>query len=74
MKMDRQFLTVDELISRWGSVVTRGTLANWRSKRVGPPFVKLRARVLYPLASLIEFEENGLHISIGDKNGANDNS
>lgn len=73
MKMDRQFLTVDELITRWGSVVTRGTLANWRSKRVGPPFVKLRARVLYPVSALIEFEKNGLHQNIEAKNGANDN-
>lgn len=54
--MQTQFLTVDDVIRRWGGVVTRGTLANWRCKKVGPTFVKLRARVVYPLDGLIEWE------------------
>lgn len=69
---DKQFITADELVARWGYVVTRGTLANWRSKRVGPPFIKLRTRVLYPLDSLIMFEQNGLHANT-ETNGSNDN-
>lgn len=66
----QDFLTADELVKRWGSVVTRGTLANWRSKRVGPPFVKLRARVVYPVADLIEWEKQNQH---GATSGSNDN-
>lgn len=50
------FLTADDVVSRWGGVVTRGTLANWRCKKVGPPFVKLRARVVYPIDGLTEWE------------------
>lgn len=71
--MDKEFITVEELITRWGNVVTRGTLANWRSKRVGPPFIKLRARVLYPLDSLIKYERNGYQENIAETNAANDN-
>lgn len=54
--MQTQFLTVDDVVARWGGVVTRGTLANWRCKKVGPRFVKLRARVVYPIDGLIEWE------------------
>jgi hypothetical protein len=68
--MQQQYLTVDDLITRWGKVVTRGTLANWRSKRVGPPFVKLRARVVYPVAELVVWEKKNQR---GETNGANDN-
>jgi len=68
--MMQDFLTADELVKRWGNVVTRGTLANWRSKRVGPPFVKLRARVVYPVPDLIEWEKQNQH---GATDGSNDN-
>lgn len=33
------------------------TLANWRNKRVGPPFFKFGQRVLYSLAQLEEWEK-----------------
>lgn len=55
--MDKQYLTVDDLVARWGNVISRGTLANWRSKRVGPPYVKLRARVVYPVNGVLEYEQ-----------------
>ena len=32
------------------------TLANWRNKRLGPPFAKFGSRVLYPLDLLEEWE------------------
>lgn len=32
------------------------TLANWRNKRIGPPYRKFGRRVLYPLALLEEWE------------------
>lgn len=34
------------------------TLANWRSKRVGPPFRKFGSRVLYPLDLLEQWERD----------------
>ena len=56
--MQTQFLTVDDVVARWAGVVTRGTLANWRCKKVGPPFVKLRARVVYPVEGLRVWEQS----------------
>lgn len=32
------------------------TLANWRNKRIGPPFRKFGRRVLYPLDQLERWE------------------
>lgn len=61
------FLTAHQLIQRWNGVVTPGTLANWRSKRVGPPFTKLRGRILYPIDKVAEWEAQNLQV-------ANDNS
>lgn len=29
-----------------------GTLANWRNKRIGPPYIKAGACVLYPRSKL----------------------
>lgn len=51
------FLTVDELLARWKGVLTKGTLANWRSKKVGPPYIKLRTKVVYPFEQLEEWEQ-----------------
>lgn len=51
-----EFLTPVQLAKRWAGVVTTGTLANWRSKGVGPSFTKLRGRVAYPLAAIREYE------------------
>lgn len=34
------------------------TLANWRNKRVGPPFRKFGRRVLYPLDQLEQWERD----------------
>ena len=33
------------------------TLANWRNKRIGPPYRKFGQRVLYPLDLLTEWEK-----------------
>lgn len=38
---DRVFLTPRQLVERWRRVVTLKTLANWRSTRRGPAFVKV---------------------------------
>jgi hypothetical protein len=34
------------------------TLANWRNKRIGPPFRKFGRRVLYPLDQLEQWERD----------------
>lgn len=55
-----EFLTAEQLARRWAGIVTTGTLANWRSKRVGPQFVKLRGRVLYPLEKVTAWEAENM--------------
>lgn len=68
----KEYFTADELVTRWENRLTVGTLANWRAnwndpeKRRGPSFVKLGRKVLYPVASVIEWEAKNLH-------AANDN-
>lgn len=49
-------LTITELIARWRDGVTRGTLANWRSKGLGPPWRKIGSQVLYPVDGVAEYE------------------
>jgi hypothetical protein len=58
--MQSQFFTAAQLVQRWNGVVTTGTLANWRSKHVGPAFVKLRGRILYPADKVCEWEATNL--------------
>ena len=55
-------LTPAEVARRWNDAVTVGTLANWRSKREGPPFVKFGSRVRYPLEKLIAWEAKNEHL------------
>lgn len=52
-----ELLSVDDLISRWRGQVKATTLATWRSRRLGPPYVKVGGRVLYPLRGLEEYEK-----------------
>lgn len=58
----KEFLTPDQVVDRWGGAIGRGTLANWRAKGRGPAFVKIGARVVYPIDALLAWEkenENG---------------
>ena len=41
------YMTVEQLIERYQSKVTRKTLANWRYEGRGPLFVKIGNLVLY---------------------------
>lgn len=59
--MAEQFLTPDQVVDRWGRAIGRGTLANWRAKGRGPAFVKIGARVVYPLDRLIEWERENMN-------------
>lgn len=51
-----KYLNAKDLVARWKDEVTTGTLANWRSQRRGPPFIKLGSKVLYPVDKLEEWE------------------
>jgi len=62
MNINHEFLRPNELVQRWRNAVTETTLANWRCMKIGPRYLKLRGRILYPLDSVIEYErshENG---------------
>jgi hypothetical protein len=56
----KEFLTPDQVVDRWGGAVGRGTLANWRAQRRGPPYVKVGARVVYPIDQLIAWEQKNM--------------
>ncbi len=43
-----------ELASRWGMSVR--TVRRWRQEQLGCPFLKLGARVIYPIAEIEAFE------------------
>lgn len=52
-----EMLSVDDLISRWRGQVKATTLATWRSRKLGPPYVKVGGRVLYPMKAVEEYEK-----------------
>ena len=49
-------LSVAELVARWRGQVRPSTLASWRTKGIGPRYLKLGGRVLYPVIAVEEFE------------------
>jgi len=51
-----ELLSVDDLISRWRGQVKATTLATWRSRKLGPPYIKVGGRVLYPVKDVQEYE------------------
>lgn len=54
------FLSDEQLVERWNGAVSKGTLANWRSKGTGPAYVKFGSRVRYPLAQVEAWEAANL--------------
>lgn len=52
-----EFLTVPQLVERWKRQVTVATLATWRSRGNGPPYVKVGGKVLYRVADLEAYEK-----------------
>jgi hypothetical protein len=65
--MLEQFLTVQEMATRYRELICVGTLSNWRAKRIGPPFLKIGRAILYPLADLQAWERENLVSSRGSK-------
>lgn len=54
---NEKYLTPEELATRWRYSIN--SLANQRSQGVGPGYVKMRGRVLYPLSKIVEYEKLG---------------
>lgn len=48
-------LTAPELATRLHTA--QQTLAHWRNKRIGPPYLKFGRRVLYPVAAVEDWEQ-----------------
>ena len=53
---DHDYLTSKELATRWR--LSNQTLANWRHAGKGPPFIRVGARVLYPVDGINDFEQS----------------
>lgn len=51
------YLTPQGFRDRLEGVVSIKTLAEWRSKRLGPPYIKAGAAVLYPIADVEAWEK-----------------
>lgn len=57
-----EFLTPQQVVTRWNGAVTLGTLANWRHKKKGPGYQKFGTKVRYPLAAVEAYErENAVN-------------
>jgi hypothetical protein len=50
----RKYLTTKELAKRWG--FGPGTLEAWRTKGIGPKFLKVHTSVIYALDEVLAFE------------------
>lgn len=66
---DREFLTTEELVSRYRGLISYGTLCNWRSMGQGPAYLKAGKVVLYPTDSLAAWEEKNMKIKSPTKAG-----
>lgn len=51
-----KLMTPQALVERWQNSITLITLATWRSRKLGPRYVKIGGRVLYPLEGVEEWE------------------
>ena len=54
--MEPEFLTPYDLYRRWSKAISTKTLANWRSLGIGPPYSKLRGRVVYRSHDVLTWE------------------
>lgn len=54
---DKKYLTQRELLDRWRGEIKLATLTTWRSRKQGPPYVKVGGKVLYPLGGVEEYEK-----------------
>jgi predicted DNA-binding transcriptional regulator AlpA len=57
MTMQKKYLTIQEMIDRYGGTISKGALANWRFKGEGPAYTKIGGRVVYPVEKVEEWED-----------------
>jgi len=58
-------LTESELAEYWG--VKKSTLQKWRTHGVGPVYIKLGSKVVYPRESIIAYEKSRMFLSADKK-------
>ncbi len=51
-----KYLTPKEVSDRYRGAISTGTLKNWRSQRIGPPFIKVGKSVLYATEQLDQWD------------------
>jgi hypothetical protein len=56
VQTEKEFLTPAEVAARYSQTISVRTLANWRSTKNSPPYVKVGGRVLYPIKDLLAWE------------------
>jgi hypothetical protein len=54
---ETKLLTPEEVAERYRGSISVGTLRNWRTKRIGPSFLKIGKAILYPLSDLEAWDE-----------------
>lgn len=54
------YLTLEEVLERYRNKISDGTLRNWRSKRIGPSFIKVGKAILYPIEELERWDRSNL--------------
>jgi len=57
---EHMFLTAEEVAERYRGEISVGTLRNWRSMKVGPPFLKVGKAILYPVRELDQWDGRNL--------------
>lgn len=72
--LDQQRFSEKELSKYWG--VKRKTLQKWRTMGIGPAYIKLGAKVVYPYEYVAAFERSRIFAGSGQrieyKGGADD--
>ena len=53
-----EFMTTEQLAERWK--IHRRTLSRWRTKGVGPKYIQIGHRALYPMAEIFKVKSKTL--------------
>jgi hypothetical protein len=59
-KTAEEFLTEQEIATRYRGLVSAGTLRNWRHQKIGPPYLSIARKILYPRTTLLQWEAQQL--------------
>ena len=54
------YLTLEEVVERYRNQISHGILRNWRSKRIGPSFIKVGKAIPYPRDELDRWDRSNL--------------